>query len=318
MVTELPQRCQGLIGLQHGVLSRSQALSLGVGPNLIGTRLRSGRWQPLYHGIYATFTGEPGREAKLWAALLRVGQCAVLSHYSAAELDGLTDRMRDAIHVTVPRSQHPRRTAGIVIHRSDRVWAAYHPSRMPPRTRIEETVLDLAEDAATLDEAFGWLMRACGKRLTTQDRLRAAMAARARMRWRGELAIALSDIGEGVHSVLEYRYVRNAERAHGLPRAERQALVILGGQRRYLDNLYRPYGVAAELDGRASHPIEERWRDIRRDNAAAEAGIEVLRYNGADVTQRPCQVAAQLASVLSQHGWRPTLRRCGPTCTVWT
>ncbi len=316
MAAELPQGCDRLLRLQHGVLSRRQALSLGADPNSIGTRLRSGRWQPLYHGVYATFTGEPGREAKLWAALLRVGPAAILSHLTAAELDGLTDRAGDTIHLTVPRYQHVRRTPGIVIHRCDRVWSARHPSRIPPRTRIEETVLDLAEEARTADDAFGWLMRGCGKRLTTQPRLATAMGARKKMRRRGLLTVALPDIGDGVHSPLEYRYVRDVERAHGLPAAQRQEPVIIGGRRRYLDNLYRPYGVGIELDGKAAHPVEERWRDIYRDNAAAEAGIEILRYSGADVTERPCQVAAQLAKVLSQRGWPSTLRRCGAACTL--
>lgn len=316
MAAELPESCRQLLTLQRGVLSRRQALSLGTDANLIGTRLRSGRWQPLHYGVYATFTGEPGRDAWLWAALLRAGPAAILSHYSAAELDGLADQASSAIHITVPGNRHIGKIPGIVIHRSERIWSARHPSRNPPRTRIEETVLDLAEDARTLDDAFGWLMRACGRRLTTEARLRRAMAARRKMRRRGDLAAALADIGDGIHSLLEYRYVRTAERAHGLPKAERQAPVILGGRRRYLDNLYQPYGVGTELDGKAAHPIEERWRDIHRDNAAAEAGIEILRYSGADVTARPCQIAAQLASVLCQRGWRSTLRRCGPACTL--
>lgn len=142
------------------------------------------------------------------------------------------------------------------------------------------------------------------------------MDSRKRMRWRTDLAVALADIRDGVHSLLEYRYVRNVERGHGLPAAERQAPVMLGGRRRYLDNLYVQFGVGTELDGRAAHPIGERWRDIHRDNAAAEAGIEILRYNGADVAVRPCQIAAQVASVLCRRGWQPSLRRCGPGCTL--
>ena len=55
---------------------------------------------------------------------------------------------------------------------------------MPPRTRIEETVPDLAQAARTFDVAFGWLCQACGSRLTTPDRLLAAMYLRAKLRWR--------------------------------------------------------------------------------------------------------------------------------------
>jgi very-short-patch-repair endonuclease len=74
--------------------------------------------------------------------------------------------------------------------------------------------------------------------------------------------------------------------------------------------------VAVELDGQASHPDERRWLDTRRDNAAIADGIVTLRYGWADVTERPCETARQIATVLSSRGWRGTLRRCGPDCRI--
>ena len=75
----------------------------------------------------------------------------------------------------------------------------------------------------------------------------------------------------GVHSVLEFRYLRDVERAHGLPKAD------------------------------------QRWRDIDRDNIAAGAGIITLRYNWSDVTRRPCEVASEVSAVLRQRGWTRAL-----------
>ena len=43
----------------------------------------------MHRGVYADFTGAPTREAQLWAALLRAGPGAVLSHWTAAERHGL-------------------------------------------------------------------------------------------------------------------------------------------------------------------------------------------------------------------------------------
>jgi hypothetical protein len=71
---------------------------------------------------------------------------------------------------------------------------------------------------------------------------------------RSALAFALADVADGVLSPLEYRYVRNVERAHGLPTAKRQVLIVRGGQRQYLDNLYQAFGLGVELDGQAYHP----------------------------------------------------------------
>jgi hypothetical protein len=79
--------------------------------------LRNRRWQPLYRGVYAAFTGEPSRTAWRWAAVLRAGEGAALSHYTAAELDRLTDRASNVIHVTIGHDRRgPSRRAGTCIH----------------------------------------------------------------------------------------------------------------------------------------------------------------------------------------------------------
>jgi len=49
--------------LQAGVVSRPQALAAGMSRNMVVVRLRSGRWQQLHWGVYATFSGKPGRLA---------------------------------------------------------------------------------------------------------------------------------------------------------------------------------------------------------------------------------------------------------------
>jgi hypothetical protein len=187
---------------------------------------------------------------------------------------------------------------------------------MPPRTRVEETVLDLVELAQDFDAAFAWLSAACGGRHATPDQIRSAVTRRRKLRWRSDVLEALGEIAEGVHSNLERRYVRNVERPHGLPRAERQARTRRGSRTAYLDNLYDPFGVVAELDGGVWHPAEDRWDDIRRDNYLARSGIITLRYNWADITSRPCQVATEVALVLRKRGWTGTLRACGPTCAA--
>jgi Transcriptional regulator, AbiEi antitoxin len=77
---------------QAGVVSRQQALEAGFDEDAIERRLRSGAWRRLRRGVYATFTGALSREAKLWAAVLSAGPGAVLSHETAAEIHGLTDK----------------------------------------------------------------------------------------------------------------------------------------------------------------------------------------------------------------------------------
>jgi hypothetical protein len=202
----------------------------------------------------------------------------------------------------------------VIIRRSDRIVRARHPVLLPPRTRVEETVVDLTQSAPTFDDAFYWLSQACGSRLCTAGIIRGALDLRKKARYRVELEAALSDVADGAFSLLEYRYVHGVERPHGLPAARRQAPVTLGGSRRYLDNLYEAYCLGVELDGTAAHPVAERWRDIHRDNSLSRLGIETLRYNWSDVTTQRCAVAAEVADILVQRGWPGPVRRCCPGC----
>jgi predicted transcriptional regulator of viral defense system len=315
-MSQLPEMLREQAESQRGMVTRQQALRAGLTRSAIGTRTGTGRWQRIYPGVLATFSGEPGREALLWAAVLRAGPGAALSHETAAELHGLSRKPAQLIHLTVPAGRRVEPVPGLAIHRSARIAQARHPCQAPPRTRIEETVLDLADTARTFDDALSWACAACGGRLTTPQRITAAMNRRAKLRYRNALRLALDDITAGAHTILEHRYLHDVERPHGLPRAERQVRVVRGGRSQYRDALYRKYLVAVETDGRVAHPAEGRWRDVHRDNAAAADGIITLRYSWSDVTTRPCTVAAEVGAVLAQRGWPGPVRSCGPGCAL--
>ena len=253
----------------------------------------------------------------MWAAVLAAGEGAVLSHHSAAELYKLTDEPCELVHVTVPHDRRVRKISGVVIHRSARAEQSAHPTLTPPRTRVEDTILDLIDEARTLDQVIGWLTRGIGRRLTVPGKLRAALARRGRIRWRAELTGFLSADMYGVQSVLEYRYFRNVERPHGLPVRERQFWFRQGRRSGYRDTLYEKYGLIVELDGEIAHPAEAKWNDARRDNIAASRGLVTLRFGWRDVTVNPCYTAAQVAAVLAKRGYTG-FHGCSPDCPVWS
>jgi hypothetical protein len=313
--SDLPPELGDLAGWQRGILTTAQFSAAGVSKELPRSRVRQRRWQRLFRGVYATFSGEPGHEAVLWAAVLSAGPGAMLSFRTAAELYGITDDVSELIHLTVPADRHVANAAGIVLHRSTRASEARHPALTPPRTRVEETILDLVSIASTLDQAVGVVTSGLGRRLTTRGRLRAAMDQRSRLRWRPELAELLSADMNGVLSVLEFRYHRDVEKPHGLPRAERQEPAEQDGKRQYRDVVYKAYRFVSELDGRLAHPAEARWQDIRRDNEALMAGLTTMRFGWLDVSTNPCRVAAAVATILCQRGYTQ-FRPCSPGCRV--
>jgi hypothetical protein len=294
-----------LLVVQGNVIARRQGPGSGLGPYMMRNRVRDGRWQRLQRGVYATFSGEPARETVLWAALLRAGPDAAFSHLTAAERHGLIDEPSSVVTITVPAARHPGQVKipGVAIHRSDAILRTRHPTMLPPCTRVEDTVLDLIQTARTFDDAYSWICRAIGRRRTTAERIRSAMDARKKMRWRREIMAALGDVGDGALSLLEYRYVRHVERPHGLPIARRQVGMRHRAGNRYLDNLYAEYGVCVELDGTAAHPADEQWRDKRRDNMNSVNGIITLRFGYVDVSNHPCETAAVVATRLRHSGW---------------
>lgn len=139
---------------------------------------------------------------------------------------------------------------------------------------------------------------------------------RRKMRWRAELDDVLAAAGSGIHSVLEYRYLRDVERAHGLPRSRHQVRVVIDGKVVYRDVYYEEYQVAVELDGRLAHPDEERWRDNHRDTQAGVQGVQTCRYGWRDVYARACQTALLQAQILRRRGWRGIPKPCSAGCPV--
>jgi hypothetical protein len=234
----------------------------------------------------------------------------VLSQQTAAELYGLVKQPSPVIHVTVPAGGNPAgsgRIPGVVVHRSRILDRTRHPVLLPPRTRIEDTVLDLIEGMDQPADRYDVICRAIGGQLTTASRLRRTLEKGGRFRARLEAESALADAGQGALSNLERRYLRGVERRPKLPVAKRQARMKAGRQSIYLDNLYAEYLVCVELDGTAAHPAGEQWRDKRRDrrNLAAEK-IVTMRFGYSDLStgQAQCRTAGEVVGVLRARGPR--------------
>jgi hypothetical protein len=182
---------------------------------------------------------------------------------------------------------------------------------------VEETVLDLTQTAVTFDDVCGWVTRAIARDLTDEARLRKAMSVRMKLRWRADLDELIAAAAGGDHSVLEYRYDRDVERAHGLPEARRQVpFTGPGGRKGRRDRVYEDYALVVELDGRLAHPVDSQRKDHARDNAAAVDGMQTLRYGWTQVRRDPCQIAVEVAEVLRQQGWPGRPRPCSPGCPV--
>jgi hypothetical protein len=270
------------------MVTHAQARESGLTDRQISYRLSSGKWRRVHRGVYATFTGRVPRAAQLWAALLWAGEGAVLSHETALEVAGLTDEAGPEIHVTVPRRRRPAQGTpmpGVVVHRSDRARSLVSAPAQPPRTPVEDAVLDLAAATRAFDDAYAWVAQALADWQVPARTLRQALGTRTRFPRRGWLIDALDDAAEGSTARIESRYLRDVLRAHGLAAAA-------------------DYGVAVEFAGIAA----------RRDRPGGDA--RALRFGLVAVTAGACASAARVAAALREHGWPGQPHPCRRTGCV--
>jgi hypothetical protein len=307
-----------LIQDQHGILSYQQLRRFGHDRHSVGANTAAGRWRQVVRGVYATFTGELSRSARLSAALLYGGPEAVLSHQTAAEEWGMIPIREGPVEVTVPyRCSAISQPLLVIVHRSR---ALHYTVReyVPPRTSRVDTIIDLATARPTQEAAVDTLIDLVGRTGVTVEQLKTVLALRKAYRHRKALDRGVELIAGGLMSVLEARYLREVELAHGIPPADRQAPFAVDDKVLWEDATYDNLGVrlTIRLDGRAHHSTPGvAFRDRRRDNAAELAGRSRLVYGWHEVNKDPCGVADEVLAVLRRSGWSGG-SRCSRCSTV--
>jgi hypothetical protein len=246
-----PRRDAGHLGLgaaSEGAVDVATCRAAGISDDRLWWLVQSGRWQSPYPRVYVAFSGPMPLLTVQHAALLYAGAGAVLSHQSAGRFWRLCPQP-PVIHVTVPYDRQVDDQPGLVLHRSRTLTAAdVQPALVPARTRIERTILDLLAGKPSANSALGLVADAMRERSTTPDRLRQALLAHQKTRWRRTVLEALPDLRAGAQSALELHDAR-MRRRHRLPCGRRQARRATDGVE-YLDVLIEEFGLHIELDGR--------------------------------------------------------------------
>lgn len=123
-----------------------QMLWAGLSHTQVERRARSGRLHRLYRGVYAVGHTNLSQQGRWMAAVLALGDRAVLSHDSAACLWQLTTTDSAIVHITIPASGSRSKRPGIRTH---------HSTTLTP----DETSLRLGIPVTTPDRTrrdMGW------------------------------------------------------------------------------------------------------------------------------------------------------------------
>lgn len=298
---------------QNRVVSRKQLLDAGVSASWLRTQLRAGRWQRLFPGAYADFTGLAPWRSRARAALLYAGAPAALSHGSAAFHHGFTSTLPRLLEISVPRERDVVPQPGLRVHLRRRMPPAWGNLRA---TSPAATAVDLAAAADTQDRSIGWITDAVRGSASTVE-IRDEIGRRQRVRNRTLILDLVAAADEGIESPLEYRYHSDVEVAHGLPHARLQVRQVLAGTWIRADRVYVGLDTRIELDGELGHPGGRTDRDVWRDNLAVVlTGDITLRFRWRHVALEPCTTTRLVVAALRRGGWTGSPTPCGPGCTV--
>lgn len=305
--TEALAKLTALAARQHGVVTRRQALSMGVTDEMIAVLVVSGFLRRDRPGVYVVAGTPSSPLTAVRTALAAVGPVAVASHATAAWLAGLLDRPPATVHaLTTQRYTH--RVTGVSVHRSAapprvRVFQAV------PCTDIPRTLVDLATTASPTGLGMA-VDAALSRRLVRVTDLEAEISSGSR-RGTARLRACLlerGDICAPDSSLLEGQVARLFARS-GLPVP--QAEVHAGPDGRFrLDYAYPHRLLAAEFNGYTwHHSPEQMASDLARHRALVLEGWLVLVYSWRDALYEGDKVMAEIAAAYRQRALRPALPR---------
>lgn len=282
---------------QHGVVSRRQLVSLGLGEDAIDGRLRLGRLHRLHRGVYAVGHELISRKGHWLAAVLAGGDRAVLSHRSAAALWQVAT-YSGAIEITSPRANRSRGA----IRR--------HCARLPsdeitvldgiPVTSIHRTLFDYA-GVSSLERLEAAIREAEYLRLWDRLSLPALLARHPGARGNANLRLCLERLGRTVgftRSDLEELFLPFLDRFN-LPRPHLNARLRVGGEWIEVDCLWRDRRLAVELDSRSAHETRSAFEaDRERDRRLQADGWRVVRITWRQLHDTPERTARDLRRLM--------------------
>jgi very-short-patch-repair endonuclease len=293
---DIELRLRLLISRQDGAISLGQALDIGLSREAVRRRVAGKQWFPMGYRVYQDASHQPTPRAELRAAMLSLGDGAVLVGEGAALWWGLLEDLPRTFEIAVERQQRPRARTTLVrrtVPAPDRtVVKGIRVTRPVPSVLDAAVSLGLGRGAALFDTAL--------QRRVSLDGLR-----HGRVRRSGRPGARLLD---QLMALAEGGAVSEAERlAHTHLRSGRVAgwtanlpIDLPGFGRAVADIAFTEQKVIAEVDGWAYHRgLRAFLLDGPRQTALTAAGWVVVRTHWHELTSTPEVFVANLRRILA-------------------
>lgn len=300
---------QRILTAQHQVISRTQALEIGIPQSTVNTWCKAdGKWQKLLPGVYLTATGRIAMEQRQVAALLYAGPQSVITGPVAMRLHRLRCPGGDAIDVLIPWTVRRQSIGFVRVHRTRRMpaFSRTGPIRFASPARA---VADAAHGFTKLDEvravvAEGVQRQACsiaqiGLELTggvNRDSL--------------HLRAALAEVRDGIRSVAEARF-RQRVRNSDLPQPRYNVFLRAadGTDIGEADAWSADAGVSAEIDSLEYHFYRDGWlKTDAKHSRMLKYGILPHHFAPTRIDNDWPAVYGNLRSSIHEGRQRPPLR----------
>jgi very-short-patch-repair endonuclease len=277
---------QRLADRQHGLVTYAQLRAIGLSDGAIVRRLALGRLHRVHQGVYVVGRRELSREGVFLAAVLAVGDDAVLSHFAAAAFWECWKGRTLPVDVTVPRRLRPR--PGIRPHGVDELpataWTIERGIRVTTPARM---IRDLAGTMYS-ERAFKRVVHeALAREIVDLSSLQAEID-RAGPGCRGIRRLRAEIVGgaKPTRSGLEDDVVEMLRR-HDLPRFETNVHVPGTPDWVEVDVLFPAHKLVIEVDGGLWHSTPfRRDLDAYKQSLVEATGHRVIRLTDDDVAPR--------------------------------
>lgn len=289
---------------QHGVITRAQARELGI-TDRVWYRLRSsGILRPVRKGVAVVVGHAETRRQRMMAAVLSIGDHAIVSHRSAGEIWGVWNADDDdPIDVIVGKRRGRPNLPGVISHVPRDLDELAPLRRDDVRvTGPARTLLDIAgvNPLATTMVLERMLMAG----LMSRRRLAAAVARHSKQGRAGigplrEILVSWPYEEQASESVLEY-HLQGILGNTVLPPYETQ--IEVGPYR--LDVGWSAWKVGVEADGWGKFASRDDFERLsRRDNYLQAKGWSVAHFSWRDIVKRPGYVHSSVFDLLAARGW---------------
>jgi hypothetical protein len=298
----------------HGAHLRRDLVAK-FGEHTLRVALRDGLFEQPWRGVIITRDQATRLETRAAAALLAVGDHAVLSGATAAALHGCTAAAECTdVHLTIPNGRRARSRRGLVVH-NDQVEPGDVTTRlgMPvfvldhviaellctaPR-RLALACADQALAALPQDQRIGFHLEVCARLDRRGDR---------RGTSRGEVLLNLAT-GQAESPPESWLMLLVADAGLPLPQPQVEVRDLEGQLVYRLDLAWPDLRIALEYDGYEAHELRTEG-DAERDRRLGGRGWLVIRARAADIRQ-PGRLIGDLRKAFATRGAASLLREGG-------